>query len=119
MKIEMRNHKLLRKLTGDLENSVKCRCRKIRSIDEIEKVIQDVREKTSIGSSSPYKSHDSKGKPKLLREKDIKATNGKEAPRKTNKFHNCGSPDRYENNGLKGKKKIFSIEEDRVEEHME
>ena len=119
MTIEMRNHKILTKLPGDLEHAVKCRCSKISSIDDIANVIQDVRKKTSIGSSSPYRSHDSREKPKILMEKDLKPTNGEEAPRRRNTCHNCGSPDHYANNCPKGKKKIFAIEEESVEEHME
>ncbi|MBW0463508.1 hypothetical protein O181_003223 [Austropuccinia psidii MF-1] len=51
--------------------------------------------------------------------KDIKTTNGAEEPKKTNTFHNFGSPDHYENNFPKGKKSILSIEEEPVEEHIE
>ncbi|MBW0465258.1 hypothetical protein O181_004973 [Austropuccinia psidii MF-1] len=119
MTIKMRNHNLLKKLPRHLEHAVKCRCSKTISIDEIENFIQDVRKKTSIGSSLPYRSHDSRVKPKILTEKDMEPTNDAEAPRRINTFHNCGSPDHYVNNFPKGKKKIIAIEEQLVEEHIE
>ncbi|MBW0489771.1 hypothetical protein O181_029486 [Austropuccinia psidii MF-1] len=46
---EMRNHKLLTKLPGDLENAVKCRCSKESTLDEISTTFQEVRTRTSIG----------------------------------------------------------------------
>ncbi|MBW0468859.1 hypothetical protein O181_008574 [Austropuccinia psidii MF-1] len=90
--MDMRNHKLLINISGDLEHAVKFRFRKIRSIDDIANVVQDFRKKTSIGISSPDRSHDSRGKRKILMEKDIKPTNDVKAPRSINTYHNFGSP---------------------------
>ncbi|MBW0570666.1 hypothetical protein O181_110381 [Austropuccinia psidii MF-1] len=113
----MRTNNILTQLPGDLENTVKCTYIKISIIDDIENVIQDFRKKTSIGISSPYRSHDSRGKQNLLMEQEIKPTNGSEAPKRIKTFHHCGSPDHYANDFPKGKK--FSIEEESVEEHIE
>ncbi|MBW0575328.1 hypothetical protein O181_115043, partial [Austropuccinia psidii MF-1] len=46
---EMRNHKLVTKLPGDLEHAVKCRCSKESTLGEISNTLQEVRIRTSIG----------------------------------------------------------------------
>ncbi|MBW0488093.1 hypothetical protein O181_027808 [Austropuccinia psidii MF-1] len=46
---EMRNHKLLTNLPGDLEHEVKCRCSQEFTWDEISNILQGVRIRTSIG----------------------------------------------------------------------
>ncbi|MBW0466428.1 hypothetical protein O181_006143 [Austropuccinia psidii MF-1] len=56
MNIQMRNHKLLTQIPGEIENALKCRCNKICSLDEIENTLQEVRKRTNIGKYSPYKS---------------------------------------------------------------
>ncbi|MBW0527829.1 hypothetical protein O181_067544, partial [Austropuccinia psidii MF-1] len=38
---EMRNHKLLTKLPGDLEHAVKCRCSKESTLDEISTALKE------------------------------------------------------------------------------
>ncbi|MBW0526145.1 hypothetical protein O181_065860 [Austropuccinia psidii MF-1] len=48
MTTEMRNHKLLTKPPGDLENAVKCRCSQESTLDEISNTLQEVRIRTSI-----------------------------------------------------------------------
>ncbi|MBW0516876.1 hypothetical protein O181_056591 [Austropuccinia psidii MF-1] len=116
--IGMRNHKLLKKRPGDLGQKMKFRCREISSSDDIANVIQDFRKKTTIGSSSPYRSHDSIGKQKLLMEKDIKPINCSEEPKRISICYNCGSPYHYANDCPKGKKIIFSIKKELVEGHI-
>ncbi|MBW0526825.1 hypothetical protein O181_066540 [Austropuccinia psidii MF-1] len=54
--IQMRSHKLLTQIPGELENAVKCRCNQSCTLDDIENTLQDVRKKTNIGKYSPYKS---------------------------------------------------------------
>ncbi|MBW0481744.1 hypothetical protein O181_021459 [Austropuccinia psidii MF-1] len=46
---EMRNHKLLTILPGDLEHAVKCRCSRKSTLDERSTTLQEVRIRTSIG----------------------------------------------------------------------
>ncbi|MBW0578604.1 hypothetical protein O181_118319 [Austropuccinia psidii MF-1] len=56
MNIQMRNHKLLKKIPGELENAVKCRCNQNCTLDDIENTLQDIRKRTNIEKYSPYKS---------------------------------------------------------------
>ncbi|MBW0569757.1 hypothetical protein O181_109472 [Austropuccinia psidii MF-1] len=56
MNIEMRNHKLLTQIPGELENAVKCRCNQNCDLDDIANTLQDVRKKPIKGKYSPYKS---------------------------------------------------------------
>ncbi|MBW0580435.1 hypothetical protein O181_120150 [Austropuccinia psidii MF-1] len=55
MNIQMRNHKLLKKIPGELEHAVKCRCNHNCTLDEIANTLQDVRKRTNIGKYTPYK----------------------------------------------------------------
>ncbi|MBW0486425.1 hypothetical protein O181_026140 [Austropuccinia psidii MF-1] len=58
MKIQMRNHKLLTQIPGELEHAVKCRCNQNCTLDDIANTLQDIRKRTNIGKYSPYKSTD-------------------------------------------------------------
>ncbi|MBW0584177.1 hypothetical protein O181_123892, partial [Austropuccinia psidii MF-1] len=58
MNIQMRNHKLLKQLPGEPEHAVKCRCNQICTQDDISNTLQDIRKRTNIGKSTPYKSND-------------------------------------------------------------
>ncbi|MBW0582663.1 hypothetical protein O181_122378 [Austropuccinia psidii MF-1] len=51
MNIQMRNHKLLKQLPGELENAVKCRCNQNSTLDDIANTLQDIRKRTNIGNS--------------------------------------------------------------------
>ncbi|MBW0497437.1 hypothetical protein O181_037152 [Austropuccinia psidii MF-1] len=53
MDIQMRNHKLLIQMPGELEHAVKCRSNQIFNLDDIVKTLQDVRKRTNIGKYSP------------------------------------------------------------------
>ncbi|MBW0468865.1 hypothetical protein O181_008580 [Austropuccinia psidii MF-1] len=55
MNIQMRSHKLLTQMPGDLENAVKCRCKKNCTLDDIASTSQDVSKKTNIGKYSHTK----------------------------------------------------------------
>ncbi|MBW0589238.1 hypothetical protein O181_128953 [Austropuccinia psidii MF-1] len=50
MNIQMRNHKLLTQLPGELEHAVKCRCNKNCTLDDIANTLQDIRKRTNIGN---------------------------------------------------------------------
>ncbi|MBW0561154.1 hypothetical protein O181_100869, partial [Austropuccinia psidii MF-1] len=56
MNIQMRNHKLLTQMPGELEHAVKCRCSHNCTLDDIKNTFQDVRKRTNIGRYTPYKS---------------------------------------------------------------
>ncbi|MBW0552790.1 hypothetical protein O181_092505 [Austropuccinia psidii MF-1] len=60
MNMQMRNHKLLPKVPGELENAVKFRCNQNCTLDEIANTLQDVRKRNNIGKYSPYKRSGSK-----------------------------------------------------------
>ncbi|MBW0541830.1 hypothetical protein O181_081545 [Austropuccinia psidii MF-1] len=56
MNIQMRNHKLLTQLPGELEHAVKCRCNLNCTLEDISNMLQDIRKRTNIGKFTPYKS---------------------------------------------------------------
>ncbi|MBW0476991.1 hypothetical protein O181_016706 [Austropuccinia psidii MF-1] len=56
MNIQMRNHKILTQIPGELEHAIKCRCNLSFSIDDIANKLQDLGKRTNIGKYSPYKS---------------------------------------------------------------
>ncbi|MBW0529439.1 hypothetical protein O181_069154 [Austropuccinia psidii MF-1] len=82
--IQIRNHKLLKQLPGELEHAVKCRCNQNCTLDDIANTLQDFKENP--------------------REKVA------EVAKKKNSFHNCGYTDHYSNNCPKAKKKVYAIE---------
>ncbi|MBW0593659.1 hypothetical protein O181_133374, partial [Austropuccinia psidii MF-1] len=88
MKIQMRNHKRLTQLPGDLEHA----------------------KRTNIGKFTPYRSSGFKEKQLLRVEfKDKPRERGAEVAKKKNSCHNCGSTDHYANNCPKAKKKVYAI----------
>ncbi|MBW0517735.1 hypothetical protein O181_057450 [Austropuccinia psidii MF-1] len=56
MKIQMRNHKILKKVPGELNHVVKCRYNQSFTLDEIANTLQDVRKRTNIGKYSQFRS---------------------------------------------------------------
>ncbi|MBW0470830.1 hypothetical protein O181_010545 [Austropuccinia psidii MF-1] len=54
MNIQMRNHKLLKQILGELEHALKFRCNKSCTLDEIANTLQDVRKRTNIGKYSQF-----------------------------------------------------------------
>ncbi|MBW0554705.1 hypothetical protein O181_094420 [Austropuccinia psidii MF-1] len=73
MKIQMRNHKLLTQMPGELEHAVTCRYNQNCTLDDIENTLQNVRKRTNIGKYSPYKSSG-------LKEKNLSGWNSKTNP---------------------------------------
>ncbi|MBW0507727.1 hypothetical protein O181_047442 [Austropuccinia psidii MF-1] len=49
MNIQVRNHKLLTQMPGELEHAVKCRCNHNFTLDDIANNIQDLTKRTNIG----------------------------------------------------------------------
>ncbi|MBW0499803.1 hypothetical protein O181_039518 [Austropuccinia psidii MF-1] len=62
MNIEVRNHKLLTQMLGELEHAVKCRCNQNFTLDDIANTLLDIRKSTNIGKYSTYKSSGSREK---------------------------------------------------------
>ncbi|MBW0499318.1 hypothetical protein O181_039033 [Austropuccinia psidii MF-1] len=111
MKIQMRNHKILTQILGELEHAVKCRCNHNCTLDDIANTLQDVRKRTNIGRYTPYKSTGFKEKQTLMVEfKDKPRERVAEVAKKKNSSYNCCSTDHYTNNCQKAKKKVYAIE---------
>ncbi|MBW0533578.1 hypothetical protein O181_073293 [Austropuccinia psidii MF-1] len=84
MNIQMRNHKLLTQMPGELEHEVKCRCNQTWNLDDIANTLQHFKDKPTERVA--------------------------EVAKKKNSFHNCGSTGHYANNCQKAKKKVYAIE---------
>ncbi|MBW0586552.1 hypothetical protein O181_126267 [Austropuccinia psidii MF-1] len=111
MNIQMRNHKLLTQLPGELEHAVKCRCNQNCTLYDIANTLQDIGKRTNICKFSLYKSSSFKEKQPLRVEfQDKHRERVEEVVKKKNTCHNCGSKDRYANNCPKEKKKVYAIE---------
>ncbi|MBW0473227.1 hypothetical protein O181_012942 [Austropuccinia psidii MF-1] len=85
MNIQMRNHKLLTQIPGELEHEVKCRCNHSFTLDDVANTLQDF--------------------------KDKPRARVKEVTKKKKSCHNCGSKDHYANKCPKAKKKVYAIEQ--------
>ncbi|MBW0483063.1 hypothetical protein O181_022778 [Austropuccinia psidii MF-1] len=104
MHIQMRIHKLLTQIPGELEHGLKFRCNQNCNLDDIANTLQDIRKRTNIGKYSPYKSSGFKEKQPFRGE--FKATPRErvaEVTKEKNSFHNCGSTDHSANNCPKEK----------------
>ncbi|MBW0538639.1 hypothetical protein O181_078354 [Austropuccinia psidii MF-1] len=111
MKIQMRNHKLLKQMPGELENEVKFRCNHNCTLDDIPNTLKDVRKRTNIRKYTPYKSSGFKEKqPFRVEFKDKPREGVAEVAKKKNSCHNCGSTDHYANNCPNAKKNVYAID---------
>ncbi|MBW0578663.1 hypothetical protein O181_118378 [Austropuccinia psidii MF-1] len=111
MNTQMRNHKLLTQLPGELEHAVKCRCNQNCTLDDIAHTLKDIRKTTNIGKFTPYKSSGFKWKqPFRVNFKDKPRERVAEVKKKKNSCHNFGSTEHYANNCPKAKKKVYAIE---------
>ncbi|MBW0482025.1 hypothetical protein O181_021740 [Austropuccinia psidii MF-1] len=110
MNIQMRNHKLLTQIPGELEHAVKCRRNHNCTLDEISNTLQDVRKRTNIGKYIPYKSSGFKEK-KPFRVEFIDKSRERvaEVAKKKNSCHTCGSTDHYANNCPRTKKRSMPL----------
>ncbi|MBW0468972.1 hypothetical protein O181_008687 [Austropuccinia psidii MF-1] len=111
MNIQMRNHKLLIKIPGELEHAVKCRCNQIFTLYDIANTLKDVRKITNIGKYSQFRSSSFKEKQPFRVELKEKPKEKMAEVTKKNTCHNCGSTDHYANNCPKAKKKVYAIEQ--------
>ncbi|MBW0506472.1 hypothetical protein O181_046187 [Austropuccinia psidii MF-1] len=111
MNIQIRNHKLLTQMPGELENAVKCRCNHNCTLDEIANTLREVRKRTNIGKYTPYKFSGFKEKqPFRVELKDKPRERVAEVARNKNYCHDCGSTDYNANSCPKAKKKVYSID---------
>ncbi|MBW0498174.1 hypothetical protein O181_037889 [Austropuccinia psidii MF-1] len=112
MNIQMRDHKILTQMPGELEHAVKCRCNQSFTLDEISNTLQDVRKRTNIRKYSQFRSSSFKEKKPLRVDfKDRPKEKMADVTKKKNTCQNCGSTDHYANNYPKEKKKVYSIEQ--------
>ncbi|MBW0569893.1 hypothetical protein O181_109608 [Austropuccinia psidii MF-1] len=110
MSIQMRNHKLLTKMPGELEHAVKFRCNHNCTLDEIANTLQDVRKRTNIGKYTPHKRNGFKDKQTFrVAFKDKPRERVAEVAKKKNSCHSCGSTDHYANNCPKQRKKSMPL----------
>ncbi|MBW0534929.1 hypothetical protein O181_074644 [Austropuccinia psidii MF-1] len=106
MNIQMKNHKLLTQLPGELEQAVKCRCNQNCTLDDIANTLQDIRKRTNIRKFTLYRSRSFKEKqPLRVKFEDKPRERVAEVAKQKNSCHNCGSADHYSNNCPKAKKK--------------
>ncbi|MBW0470729.1 hypothetical protein O181_010444 [Austropuccinia psidii MF-1] len=56
MNFQVRNHKLLTQMPGELGHSLKCIFNQICTLDDIESTLQDVSKRTNIGKHSQFRS---------------------------------------------------------------
>ncbi|MBW0461303.1 hypothetical protein O181_001018 [Austropuccinia psidii MF-1] len=110
MNIQMRNHKILTQVPGELEHTVKFRCNQSCNLDKIANTLQDVRKGTNIGKYSQFRSSSFKEKQHFRVDFKDKPKEKMSEVTKKNTCHNCGSTDHYANNCPKAKKKVYSIE---------
>ncbi|MBW0530658.1 hypothetical protein O181_070373 [Austropuccinia psidii MF-1] len=111
MNIQMRNHKLLTQLPGELEHAIKCRSKQNCTLDDIANTLQGIRKRTNIGKFTPYKNSGFKEKqPFRVEFKDKPKERVAEVTKKKNSCHNFGSTDHYANNFPKANKKAYAIE---------
>ncbi|MBW0482392.1 hypothetical protein O181_022107 [Austropuccinia psidii MF-1] len=82
MNIQMRNHKLLTQMPGELEHAVKCRCNQSCMLDDISNTLEDSNQKEKWQNF----------------------------PRRKKTCHNYGSAYHYANNCPKSKNKVYAIE---------
>ncbi|MBW0488719.1 hypothetical protein O181_028434 [Austropuccinia psidii MF-1] len=111
MNTQMRNHKLLTQMPGELENAAKCRCNQNCTVDDIANTLQDIRKRTNIGKFTPYRRSNLKEKqPFRVEFKDKPKERDTEVANKKNSCHSYGSTDHYANNCPKANRKGYFIE---------
>ncbi|MBW0514590.1 hypothetical protein O181_054305 [Austropuccinia psidii MF-1] len=110
MNTQMRNHKFLTQIPGELEHALKCRCNQNFTLYDIANTVQDVRKITNIGKFTPYRSSSFKEKqPFRVEFKDKPKERVAEVAKKRDSCHNCGSTENYANNFPKAKKKSMPL----------
>ncbi|MBW0499302.1 hypothetical protein O181_039017 [Austropuccinia psidii MF-1] len=110
MNIQMRNHKLLTQMPGEIEHAVKCRWNRNCTLDDIANTLQEVRKRTNTAKFTPYRSRRFKEKQLFRVEfKDKPKERVAEVEKEKTSCHNCGSTHHYANNCPKAKKKVYAM----------
>ncbi|MBW0582492.1 hypothetical protein O181_122207 [Austropuccinia psidii MF-1] len=91
MQIQMRNHKLLTQMPGELEHAVKCRCNQNCTLDDMENTLPD---------KQPFR----------VELKENPKERVEDVTKKKNSYCTCVSTDHYANKCPKEKKKVYAIE---------
>ncbi|MBW0503736.1 hypothetical protein O181_043451 [Austropuccinia psidii MF-1] len=118
MNFQMRNHKFLTQIPGELEHAVKVRCSKSCTLEDIANTLQDVRKRIKIGKYSSYKGSGFREKqPFRVKLKDKPRGRVAEVTNKKNSCHMFVSTDHYANSFPKAKKKFYAIEQVPEEEY--
>ncbi|MBW0531112.1 hypothetical protein O181_070827 [Austropuccinia psidii MF-1] len=91
MNIQMRNHKLMTQLPGELEHAIKCRYNQNCTLDGIANNLEDIRKRNNRGKFSLYRSSSFKEKkPLRVGFKDKPRERVAEVAKKKNFWQNCG-----------------------------
>ncbi|MBW0512745.1 hypothetical protein O181_052460 [Austropuccinia psidii MF-1] len=109
----MRNYKLLKQLSRELEHLVKCSCNQSCTLDDIANTLKNVRKRAKKGAKVSERNILSGLNEDSHRERVAKVIN------KKNSCHNCGLTDHYSNNCPKEKLKVYAIEQVQEEEIKE
>ncbi|MBW0531750.1 hypothetical protein O181_071465 [Austropuccinia psidii MF-1] len=118
MNIQMRNHKLLKQIPGELEHTMKFRLNQSCTLDYISNTLQDVRKRTNIGKYFQYKSSSFKEKKPFRVDFKYKTKERvTEVTKKKNSCNNCGSTDHYSTYYPKAKKKVYAFQQVPEEEY--
>ncbi|MBW0536463.1 hypothetical protein O181_076178 [Austropuccinia psidii MF-1] len=111
MNIQMRNHKLLTQVPGELEHAVKFICNQSCTLDDIENTLQVLRKTKNIGRYFQFRNSGFKEKqPFRVEFKDKPKEKMADVTKKKNTCRNFGSTDHYSNICPKAKKKVYAIE---------
>ncbi|MBW0560679.1 hypothetical protein O181_100394 [Austropuccinia psidii MF-1] len=103
----MRNHKLLTKLPGDLDNEFKCRLSKELTLDEISNTFQEVRMRTSTGRYYTHSTGDNRENSTPVAQK----THESDSEISTG-FKSCESTNQYAERTPKHREEIFARKEE-------
>ncbi|MBW0479387.1 hypothetical protein O181_019102 [Austropuccinia psidii MF-1] len=108
--IQMRNHKLLTQIPGELKHAVKCRCDHNCTLDDVANTLQDVRKRTNIGKYTLYKSRGFKEKqPFRVDFKDKPREGVAGVAKQKSSCHTCGSTDHDANNSKRKRKRSMAL----------
>ncbi|MBW0505002.1 hypothetical protein O181_044717 [Austropuccinia psidii MF-1] len=113
MNIQMRNHKLLTQMPGELEHAVKCGCNHNCTLDDIANTLQDIRNKTNIGRYSPYKSsadHYANNCPKAKKVYAIEKVPEEESPTEDSESDFMGDATRDQSDEYQHPREEFLVE---------
>ncbi|MBW0492803.1 hypothetical protein O181_032518 [Austropuccinia psidii MF-1] len=104
MIIQMRNHKLLTQIPGELEHAMKCRCNHNCTLDDIVNTLQDARKRTNLDH---YANNCPKEKKKVY---EIETVPGEESPTEDSDSESMGDAIREQSNEKEDPREEFLVE---------